>query len=668
MVLHSKVAVKTMSESVYVGLCHKIGTPQEVAFRREISDVCDLFENQLQVIKSGHDIDYLSNELKVMVSGSHREGFRLNGSDIDRMQWINYRVIWNFVQSQFYNIQRQKVILCDSSESPPGFTLLLLPTKESNCSLFPGCVKINGRIYISSSKFREMLLGRGCTLHGPCSTSRTGNVDYDYAHCFASDFWPPSATSWIYRCHQWPPVHVVNEIVSNGCHFVAIGHRLGNHADDEWRISFSQAENRLVYSMNHTQFLTYGLLKLFLKEIINEGLREEDKLLCSYHMKTVVFWAIQQNVLPHLGSQNILACFWVCFKLLLKCVYDGVCPNFFIPLNNMFLGKIHGGARTDLFKQLYVLYMKGIALLLNSPSIRSCIIDSLCNPGTTVCTAETALISVSEFNSNLVSEIESHSYAPNEAGILKCVINLKVIEQFIGLPLTWSQLAWLQRMGCKYFQDTAFNLYHKYKNTASNKSMYVVDKIACRLLKLAAKFGVANDVLYISMYYYKTFRYRKALFVLQMVKLIENIVYFDLENSLSSLFRNTMRIDVFLKTDISYIDELILIQEFAKKTSEGTLDIPGSVILHMLEFLCFRNVDSVRARESLDSLQVVVQGVLGDSISWEILGICQQIAGNIQAALYSYQMALCNNDDNDSIIHTVAIQRIQELQNNHYIP
>lgn len=530
MVLHSKVAVKTMSESVYVGLCHKVGTPQEIVFRREITDVYDLFVNQ--VIKSFQYIGYLRNKVKLMVSGSHREGFRLNGSDIDHMFWCNYRVIWNFVQSHFYNIQRQKVIICDSSESPPGFTLLVLPTEESNCSLLPTSVKINRRIYISSSKFRKMTVKRGCAIHGPCGTVRFGNLEYDFADCFASDFWPPSASSWIYRCHQWPPVHVVNEIVSNGCHFVAIGHRLGNHADDEWRISFSQAENRLVYSMNHTQFLTYGLLKLFLKEIINEGLREEDKLLCSYHMKTVVFWAIQQNVLSHWGSQNILACFWVCFKLLLKCVYDGVCPNFFIPLNNMFWGKIHGGVTTNLFKQLYGLYKKGISLLFHSRSIRSYIIDTLCNPGTTVCTAETALISGSKFNLNLVFEIESHLWSENKADLLRCVNELQVVEQFIGLPLTWFQLAWLQKIGCKYFQDTAFNLYHTYKNTASNRSLYIADKIACHLLKLAAKFGVGNDVLYLSMYYYKTFRYRKALFVLQMANLINDIVYFDLKKTM----------------------------------------------------------------------------------------------------------------------------------------
>ena len=55
----------------------------------------------------------------------------------------------------------------------------------------------------------------------------------------------------------------------------------------------------------------------------------------------------------------------------------------------------------------------------------------------------------------------------------------------------------------------------------------------------------------------------------------------------------------------------------------------------------------MRAQAALYDLQVLVhlhQGVLvGDKlrdISWEILGICQEITGDYQAALYSYQQSL----------------------------
>ena len=157
--------------------------------------------------------------------------------------------------------------------------------------MLSSCVRINGAFYISSAKYRDnrlSMMGPDSTEHGPCSSGIIGGIEHDCAHCFVSDLWPPPDSTWIDRCHLWPPSHVSDDIVRSGCHLVAIGHKLGKHTDNEWRISFSQAEQKLVYRMNHIQFLTYGLLKIFLKEMINNGLHEQEKLLCSYHMKTVI--------------------------------------------------------------------------------------------------------------------------------------------------------------------------------------------------------------------------------------------------------------------------------------------------------------------------------------------------------------------------------------------
>nr|XP_022339147.1 uncharacterized protein LOC111134433 [Crassostrea virginica]XP_022339156.1 uncharacterized protein LOC111134433 [Crassostrea virginica] len=297
---------------------------------------------------------------------------------------------------------------CDSSESPPGFTLLWLPLEDADTDVLLSCVRINGALYISSEKYRSNTCNQiihSSTIHGPCSSGRhvTG-MEYDNAHCFVSEFWPPSALSWRDRCHSWPQPHVVDDITRGGCHFVAIGHKLGQHADSEWRISFSKAEQKLVYAMNHIQFLIYGLLKLFIKEF-NNGLREQEKLLCSYHMKTAMFWVIQQNTTHDWSPKNLLGGFWVCFKLLIKWVYEGVCPNFFIPENNMFLNNVHGEAQRNLLTHLYSLYEKGIAFLLEIPSISSCIMDVLCNPRLSVCTDEQTLISDTEIDAHLYEEI-----------------------------------------------------------------------------------------------------------------------------------------------------------------------------------------------------------------------------------------------------------------------
>nr|XP_022298633.1 uncharacterized protein LOC111107641 [Crassostrea virginica] len=669
------MAVQTISESVYVGLCLKLGTPQQVAIRRDVVDIVELIKHKVA------STDYLVK----MVSGSKREGFRFKDSDFDFMFWSNYnQVLWDFSQSTLYNTHRYTLILCDSSESPPGFTLLWLPLEEANSVVLSSCVRINGALYISSAMYRHItctLTLPDSTVHGPCSSGRIGcGFEYDFAHCFVSDFWPPSASSWTDRCHSWPPPNVVNDIVRSGCHFVAIGHKLGNHADNEWRISFSQAEQKLVYAMNHTQFLTYGLLKLFVKEF-NRGKIEEEKLLCSYHMKTAIFWAIQGNTIDHWCPQNLLAGFWVCYKLLLKWVYEGVCPNFFIPENNMFLNKVHGVAQRNLFTHLNGLYEKGIAFLLQNPSISPYIMDVLCNPRLSVCTDERTMISEAVLDSELFREIYLSDAVQQNINLPTCIKYLSMVEQLIRSPLRQCHVPMLQKLTATVLQKSAFVLHEMYTNTSGgNKQMYIADKRSCYMLKLAAKFGFVSDLLYIAMYFYKTSRHREALSVIDMtkVKLAQPGLMYEEHvdperyteavggRSWSYKMRHAVAYDIKLDNYICYINELIPEQQSSSLNHEKVLHIPPYILLHMLEFLCCRHVDPVRAQAALDDLQVLVhhdQGVLVNvelrDISWEILGICQQMTGNRQAALYSYRQSLRQYPI--SKIDTATRHRIQDL-------
>lgn len=93
-------------------------------------------------------------------------------------------------------------------------------------------------------------------------------------------------------------------------------------------------------------------------------------------------------------------------------------------------------------------------------------------------------------------------------------------------------------------------------------------------------------------------------------------------------------------------------------------------MLHFLEFLCYRHINTalsqVLSQAALDELEVLVhhdQGLYVDEyerdISWDILGISQQMTGNLQAALYSYQQSLSQHTHNG--IQTVTQMRIQEV-------
>ncbi|XP_052703468.1 uncharacterized protein LOC128179846 [Crassostrea angulata] len=662
-----------MSESVFVGLCKIVGTSQQVTFRRESRDISEMVERRVTP----------NNAFIKMMSGSRREGFRLEGSDYDFMFWPNnHRVIIDMSQSEYYNTANTALILSDNFESPPGFTLLQLLTPTTYRDIYSALVRMNDRAYISSSIYRHLTFSSiypNSTVHGPCGTGKVGTLEYDTAHCFVCDFWPSSASSWIDRCHSWPITEVVHDIVRNGCHFVAIGHPLGIHENEEWRISFSQAEYKLVYSMNHCQFLTYGLLKIFLKEVIDQQSEETNKLLCSYHMKTTVFWVIQNNTLPYWCPQNLLTGFWVCFKLLLKWVYKGICPNFFIPQNNMFMTKVNGSSQNRLFLQLHELYKKGLACLLQSSSIRSFIIDVLYNPRLSICTDDRFFLSEVDLDRELVIE-SRFGIIFQQPSLTKAIQRveqlIKTVEQLVELPLTHYQAIILQRLTARMLQSTAFINSNMYTNTGVNKQMYIADKMSCHMLILAAKFGGVSDMLYIAMYYYKTFRYREALSVIEMTKVKLSQPYLmyrehvDRERyaeavggqSWSTKMRQAVEDDIILNREICFISELIPEQQ----SRRSCLIIPVFLMVHFLDFLCYRHIDTTLSKAALDELQVLVhhdQGLyvpdLHRDISWEILGICQQITGNLQAALYSYQQSLTQHPSNG--IQTATHMRIQDV-------
>ncbi|XP_062619443.1 uncharacterized protein LOC134281004 [Saccostrea cucullata] len=494
-------------------------------------------------------------------------------------------------------------------------------------------------------------------VHGPCRSGNFKGIEFDDAYCIPCDFWPPSALAWIDRSYSWPSPGVIDDIIRKGCHFVAIGHKLGNHEENEWRISFAYAEQQLVYSMNHCQFLTYGLLKLILKEIITKNVTEG--LLSSYHMKTAVFWVIQQNVIPYWYPENLLECFRVCFKLLLQRVYEGVCPNFFIPENNMFLTKMVGKSQRELFLEVHGLYEKGIALLQQSYSIRSFTVDFFCNPRQCISFDQHSEDWEVVFDSDLFREICNND-AIFTQNLNRCLHLLRSMEYMISLRLknyTTYQILMAQKLTVTILQSTAFLLHSRCANIIKNKKMYKADKISCYMLKLAAKLGFVSDKLYIVMYYYKTFRHIKARKILEIANIEFQEPYLmymsDADDiytaevggqSFSTKMRRAVVGDIRLSSNIHYIDELMQEQRLMGQI-EGTIHISPFVMLLMLEFLCYRQFNEQIAAVAIYDLKNIVAE--GDfirpctrDICWQILGICQQLQGDLWGALESYVEAV----------------------------
>jgi hypothetical protein len=394
-------------------------------------------------------------------------------------------------------------------------------------------------------------------------------------------------------------------------------------------------------------------------------------------MKTAVFWMIQQNTIPNWCPQNLLKCL---NSSLNGCTRESVLTFFFIPENNMFLSNIHGEAQNRLFVRLIGIYEKGLISLLHSPSLRSYIVNVLYNSRLSICPDEHTLVSETEFDKEMFSEIYAKRSVPSsDSHIIKY---LNTIEQLTVLPLTQYQVVMLQLLTAPLLHSAAFRLENMYcnSNTSENKLMYTAERMSFSMLKLSAKFGCISDRLYLAMYYYKTLRYTQALSVIEMTKvnLAQPYVMYnrtvDTERyteavggqSWSAKLRHAVAWDIRLNNGIIFINELIPEQMVSLQNHEHTLQIPPLVLLHLLEFLCCRHIDTMRAQTALTDLQVLVHHDQGQyvsqglrDISWQILGICQQISGDLQAAQYSYQQSLIQDPFHK--IQSATLMRIQEL-------
>jgi len=125
-------------------------------------------------------------------------------------------------------------------------------------------------------------------------------------HCFGQETdmvphlkcksWPEIAREWIFRkrCFGWPSQEMINEIVKQGCYIVPVGSKVNNGSENEWRLSFNLAEKYPVFTFNHIQLMIYGLLTIILKEIISQH-EDISELLCSYFLKTTLFWVIEET-------------------------------------------------------------------------------------------------------------------------------------------------------------------------------------------------------------------------------------------------------------------------------------------------------------------------------------------------------------------------------------
>lgn len=153
----------------------------------------------------------------------------------------------------------------------------------------------------------------------------------DMVPAFRCLYWPLSALNMLSRksASGQPSKKEKAKLLLSGCLIVPTSHKLSKHPFIEWRYSFSECELSLCQSWNEVQTLCYIILKL-LKHYYFKDLG-----ISSYHLKTTIFWAVEEFNDKFWITKSLMEATEVCLEMLKSYLIQRNLPNYFIASNNM---------------------------------------------------------------------------------------------------------------------------------------------------------------------------------------------------------------------------------------------------------------------------------------------------------------------------------------------
>ena len=324
-------------------------------------------------------------------TGSKAEGLDLPGSDHDYMYDINNRyniqVAQTAQEARVASSPRISTLLLCTDNVHPGFALLRWLSISSPIPhplLLRASQNMYGFPHLSSFLFtRETLQaenpGDGVTrtIQGPSIETWTEYMDrsesgIDHVPSIHCPFWPRGAEEWLHRPRRcgWPTPTDITQITDFGCHLVAVGFPLSSSKEMEWRISFSVAERILVWSFNHIQIQCYAVMKIILKEFIKVRCSPSNYVLCSYFIKTFLFWKFEVTESTFWRAENFRACISFLLVEFTKCIRNRELPHYFFPLFNLLSVKLTREAQRELLPILETGIEHDIAILRECNTLR----------------------------------------------------------------------------------------------------------------------------------------------------------------------------------------------------------------------------------------------------------------------------------------------------------
>ncbi|VDI54159.1 Hypothetical predicted protein [Mytilus galloprovincialis] len=346
--------LEDLSLQFYQVLCNIVGSKDVVKTRRNLFTVMDFTFND-------------NEHATTISSGSKAEGVDLKGSDYDQMVVYEAFRVFESISDEIY-LSKKVPLLMDTNGTKPGFTKLKLFKKSDKIlsEVTDWSYTLGQDTYISSQLVKEYFLPPWTQIHGPCACV-PGDI-FDCAMTYRCNEWIAPAQQWIDRARfNWPSEKLVISVVQDGVLFVPIGCKSSPNEYLEWRMSFSMAEKKLIHSLSHTQLLCYALLKIVLKNIIKP---KHGDLICSYFLKTIMFWLCEEFQSSDWKPEKMFLCFMNCLRRLIYSVEYKTCLHYFIPDINLFEERFTGDQHKMLLETLRLLYTSPWTSIFYTPTFQ----------------------------------------------------------------------------------------------------------------------------------------------------------------------------------------------------------------------------------------------------------------------------------------------------------
>ncbi|XP_033753853.1 uncharacterized protein LOC117337136 [Pecten maximus] len=638
-----------------------IGSRELVAIRRRMAVLGEHFSNQRKL------------PIQLFCTGSRAEGMAMQGSDTDMMHTeIDAIVLCPEMDRCIPTDTKNKtVLIMRDADSRPGYvTLEVVQLGERyQKHLIESIVPVGDACFISSelyTRYGNNSIRKQFHLHtethGPASNLGNEhsnlNLDFDFVKSFRCYGWPKDADEWVTRprLHNWPDQALRDQIVQGGCHLVPVGDKTSSDTFLQWRISFTTAERKLIYSLTHVQFLVYGLLKYFLKQISGMlvKLLGDIDILSSYIIKTVIFHAVENTPGSFWQEKHSFFCFMFCLNILISCVKTGYCPNYFIKRNNMFIGKVHGENQENLLRFLVDLHDKKWGCLsvgtFIQPSIGEFIEGVMTGDWEYVLPPSTQ--SEGECDMTVLHNTSAFHSSP---GVLHASLTLMSesksdMDEFIGYTITLKAVC-----------HTGMEAFENHIAARGNKEKYKSLRKCKKLLTPFASMCTSPGGLTLATYYYQTGNYSKALEICgNMISSFK--IYFSADAKIHCLDRYEQHYcgrgftllqkckevgvsDIMFTPDNLQFCPSQLHKEIKQLSSRYPLCIPPLPYAVFLSFLCYHELGDTKRRDTvLTHLRAVkydeAQGGCKKWIVHNLLGICYEMVGDSRRALREYRDSL----------------------------